>query len=199
MNHVIIATTLVLASSSGLAMAQDNKFKLGVEGGFAIADLGADKLAQTFANSTGRTVTYTEEQGSPYFRVYGAYALTDQFDLEVGYFNAASLDADFKFSGTTATASVGVKTSGWDVGGRFSVNDNFYLNAGIHMSEMTGTASVAISGTTISESANQDGTGAYFGGGYKFDNNLSVGFTHLSSLAGDSDSDANLIYVGYQF
>lgn len=193
-----ILISAILMSSVASAQA-DDKFKMGVEGGFALADLGAEDVAQALANSTGRTVTYTEEQGTPYFRIYGAYELSDQFDIEVGYFNAASLDSTYSFSGSTVTAGVGVKVSGWDVGGRFNVNENVFLKAGMHNSEMEGTVSVTISGTTYSASASQDGTGAYFGGGYNFNENLSVGFTHLSSLAGDSDSDANLIYVGYQF
>lgn len=196
LRNIVIATAILGSVASAQA---SEKFKMGLEGGFAMADLGAEDVAQALANSTGRTVTYTEEQGTPYFRIYGAYELNDQFDLEVGYFNAASLDSTYSFSGSTVTAGVGVKVSGWDVGGRFNVNDNLYLKAGMHMSEMEGTVSATISGTTYSASAAQDGSGAYFGGGYNFDDNWSVGFTHLSSLAGDSDADANLLYVGFKF
>jgi hypothetical protein len=196
MRKILLTAILV---TSAVTVQADDKFKLGVEGGFAIADLGAEDVAQALANSTGRTVTYTEEQGTPYFRIYGAYELNDQFDLEVGYFKAASLDSDYTLAGVSGSVGVGVEVSGWDLGGRFNVNDNVFLKAGMHSSEMEGTVSVTISGTTYSASASQDGTGAYFGGGYNFNDNLSVGFTHLSSLAGDSDADANLLYVGYQF
>ena len=194
LKNIALATVVALASSQSFAA---DKFKMGVEGGLFITNLGAEDLAQSFANATGRTVTYMEEQTTPYFRIYGAYELTDKLNLEVGYFNTASLDSDYIFSGTTATASADAKISGWDFGARLHAMEDVYLNAGIHMSEVTATASVTISGTTSSVSATQDGTGAYFGGGYSFHDNLSVGFTRMSSLGGGSDLGANFIYVGW--
>ena len=191
-----IAVALCLCAGS--AFAEGVNF--GVEGGFVQADLGAEDLAQSLANSTGRTIRYTEEQATSFVRLYAAFEVSEKVDLEVGYFNSSSLDASFSALGTTATIDVGVEVSGFDYGVKYKPTDNFYLKVGLHRSEIEATVSGAISGYTVaSATINQTGTGTYFGAGFMPTDKLSLGFTHLSNLGGDSDLSANLFYAGYQF
>lgn len=195
-NRVASLLIAVLGASSALA---EGEFYMGVEGGFAFADLGAESAASLLASETGRTVTYTEDQGAGYFRIFGEYELTDAISVEAGYFNSSSLDATFSFSGTSTTLGAGVKASGFDLGAKFYPSEKFYLKAGMHQSELEGTLSVTISGTTYSTKLTERGAGTYFGAGYNFNENLAAGYTYLSDVGGDSDSSAGLLYLAYRF
>ncbi|MGR0278423.1 hypothetical protein ACUM5Y_05150 [Marinomonas dokdonensis] len=191
-----IAVALCLCAGSTFAEGVN----FGVEGGVLTSDLGAEDLAQTLADSTGRTIKYTEEKATSFIRLYAAFEVSEKVDLEVGYFNASSLDASFTALGTTATIDVGVEAAGFDYGLRYKPSDKFYLKVGLHRSEIEATVVGAISGYTVtSATINQTGTGTYFGAGFMPTEQLSLGFTYLSNLAGESDTGATLFYAGYQF
>jgi len=185
-----------LITSVSVSQAADITF--GIEGGAAFADLGAQDAASALATATGRTVSYSEENAMPYVRGFALIPLDKKTSFEVGAFITDSLDATFAFSGTTVTAAIGVDAKGIDFGARHQM-DNFYIKGGAHYSELTGTVSVTISGTTYSASANETGMGYYVGAGYDVDDNTSLGFTHIQNIAGESDADANMVYVSYKF
>ena len=185
-----------LFASFSVAQAADVTF--GIEGGAAYADLGTQEVAQALANATGRTVTWTEDSGAAYIRGFALMPLDKQTSIEVGAFLSDSIDANFAFSGTSVTANVGVDAKGIDFGVRHQI-DNLYVKGGAHYSELTGSVTVTISGTSYSASASETGMGYYLGAGYDFTDNASIGFTHLANIGGESDSDANLVYVSYKF
>lgn len=188
---------IALLASTSASFAQEVRF--GVEGGIASADLGADGLASSLATLTGRTVTYTEDSATSAIRLFAEFGLSENLGLEVGYFKTGSLDATFAFSGTTVTATVGAEAAGVDFGVKFYPSEAMFLRAGLHSSEITGTVSTTISGTTYSASASQDGTGAYIGGGVFVTENVSLGITHYTNLGGDSEADATFAFIGYRF
>ena len=199
MKKVLIALTIASISAPVLAAKGDSGF--GVEGGLAIVDLddAATALGQSLANATGRTVTYTYEESSVAFRMYGFYSITDEIDAEIGYFQAGSIDAKYAFSGTSVTTTVGLETDGFDYGVRFKPNDSFFLKVGMHSFDLTTTTTVTISGTAYSGSVTADDTGAYFGGGFNFDEHWNVGYTVYTDVGGDNGGDVGFLYAGYRF
>jgi len=196
-----IVIALALASVSVPALAAEGDSGFGVEGGLGIADTKdyAAALGQSLANATGRTTTYTYDESALAFRMYGFYSITDQIDAEIGYFRTGSIDIKYSFSGTSATASTGFEADGFDYGVRFKPSDDWFLRVGMHTFDLTQTVSVTISGTTYSASATADDTGAYFGGGYNFDEHWNVGYTLYSDVGGDAGGDVGFLYAGYRF
>ena len=51
--------------------AQDGDVTVGLDIGYGFLDIGADETAQTIANLSGSTVTYSSDVGSWMGRVYG--------------------------------------------------------------------------------------------------------------------------------
>ena len=199
MKKLLAMAVISVMTTPVLAAQGDSGF--GIEGGLGIADTKdyARALGQSLANSTGRTVTYTYEESTPAFRIYGFYSITDQIDAEIGYFRTGSMDIKYSFSGTTTTTSTGFEADGFDYGVRFKPNDNWFLRVGMHNFDLTQTVTVTISGTAYSGSATADDTGAYFGGGYNFDEHWNVGYTLYSDVGGDSGGDVGFLYAGYRF
>ncbi len=192
-----ITTAVSVFALSSAAMAQDIRF--GIEGGIASADLAAGDTAQTLANLTGRTVTYTEDSATTAARVFVEIGLSEGISAEIGYFATGSLDATYSFSGTTVTASEGAKASGLDFGVKFNPSNDVFFRVGVHMSDLTQTASATISGTTYTATLSQDGTGGYVGGGFFINENTSIGLTYYSDLGGAANADATFLFVGYHF
>ena len=190
---------MACASVPALAAQGDSGF--GLEGGGALVDLddAATELGQALANATGRTTTYTYEESTAAFRIYGFYSLTDQIDAEIGYFYTGSIDADYSFSGTSDKFSIGLEADGFDYGVRFKPDDTFFLKVGMHSFDLTTTASATIAGTRVTESVTADDTGAYFGGGFNLDDHWSFGFTSYQDVGGDDGGDIGFWYAGYRF
>ena len=193
----LLVTINSLLLASGMATAQDLRF--GIEGGWAAADLGAKNTATSLATVTSRTVTYTEEAASLAGRIFVEVPVQENISAEIGYFATSSLDATYKFSGTTVTAKEGATANGIDFGAKLNVNDTMFFRAGLHRSNLNQSVTVSISGTSYSASLSQSGTGSYFGGGFNLDDNLSFGVTQYLDLGGLSGADATFLFVGYRF
>ena len=84
---ISLMTSAFLVLAAGVSTAQEIKF--GIEGGIAAAELGAKNSAQSLANLTSRTVTYTEEQASFAGRVFVEMGITDNVSAEVGFLQPA--------------------------------------------------------------------------------------------------------------
>ena len=195
---ITLMTSAFLVLAAGVSTAQEIKF--GIEGGIAAAELGAKNSAQSLANLTGRTVTYTEERASFAGRVFVEMGITDNVSAEVGFFATSPLEATYSFSGTTVTAIEDASANGVDIGAKFKVSDTLFFRAGLHRSNVNQNAKVTISGTTyVSAVANQSGTGTYVGAGLNIFENTSVGVTQYMDLGGYSGADATFLFVGYKF
>lgn len=169
--------------------------RLGVEGGLLWADMRAEETAQTLANLSGSTVTYTYDKATWAGRVFADYELSTETALEVGFFFTGSLDATYTISGASATE--GYDATGVDVAAVFK-SDDVYFKAGMHRSELNGVASLNIGGTTYNVSETISGNGFLFGGGIEVDGTR-IGYTYYSDVGGDSDSDMSVITYGVFF
>jgi hypothetical protein len=192
-----ITAALLLSIASTAATALDTFG--GVEGGYAFVDINADTTAQTLANLSGRTTTYTYDKAALSGRIFGGMKISPTLSAEIGYFTSLSLDANY--SNSLGTASESYKTRGFDITAIYRPEPiGLFVKAGMHHSEVTGNANVTIGGYSASASASQSGAGFLVGAGYTFplSNELEwyVSATHYNKLGGMSGTDANLISVG---
>ena len=73
-----------------------------------------------------------------------------------------------------------------------------FVKAGIHSSEVAGTGSITIGGTTYAANASYSGTGILIGAGFQFDNSR-VGLTYYGDIGGNSKANSTVAYLGYRF
>ncbi len=198
---VLGVTTSLLAFS---ASAQQFSPALGVEGGWASIDQAsrARSNAQLIANATSRTTTYTYDKGTYAGRFFLAFPVAKDFEIEAGYFMTGSLDTRYTNSAGSATESY--EASGFDLAVviKPAALNGFYLKAGMHRSEVEGSARVTIGGTTVSITESESGSGWVFGGGYEWqvgsakDLFARVSYTFYNKLGGMSDGDAGVFALG---
>ena len=155
----------------------------------------AEETAQTLANLSGSTVTYTYDEATWMARFFGDYSVSESLSAEVGFLITGSLDATYTISGASATESYDAR--GIDVAAVFK-QDDFYLKAGMHSTELNGAATLSIGGTEYTVSDSISGSGFLVGAGIKFEGNR-VGYTYYSDLGGDSNSDIGFLYYGVNF
>ena len=169
--------------------------KMGIEGGLGYADMRAEETAQTLANLSGSTVTYTYDEATWMGRIFADYAFSPEISAEVGYFFTGSLDATYTISGASATES-------YDAMGIDAAvvvhQEAVYFKAGMHSSELNGAASLTIDSTTYNVSETISGTGYLVGAGLEVDDTR-YGLTYYADLGGDGDSGMVFIYGGITF
>lgn len=186
---------------AGLFMAGAvNAQYLVVEGGGAFSDIGAKKTAQTLANLSGQTVTYSYNRGFVTGRVAYGHEIDERFAVEVGYFGASGLKATYTITGASATESY--SSSGLDFSGIFKTDSGVFVKGGFHSSKLNGAASITIGGTTYSVSGRVgSGTGALFGIGYEAEldksSSVRIGWTRYSSVGGVTAADSDFVYGAY--
>ena len=169
--------------------------KMGIEGGLGYADMRAEETAQTLANLSGSTVTYTYDEATWMGRIFADYAFTPDVSAELGYFFTGNLDATYTISGASATESY----NAMGIDAAIVVHqDALYFKAGMHSSEMDGEASLTIGGTTYNISDTISGSGFLVGGGLEVEDTR-YGLTYYSDMGGDADSDVLFLYVGATF
>ena len=180
---------------------------VGVDLGFAQADMKAEQTASRLATLSGSTVTYIYDEAVGYLRGYIGLPINEMFGLEGGYFNTGSLDATYTITGASATESY--DADGFDLTAIIRGNDfkkgGIYGRAGLHFSELSGAASITIGGTTYNiASQSASGTGTVFGGGYELEKSadgtaIRVGIDFYSTIGGLDDADFTLFYAGFMF
>ncbi len=174
----------------------------GVDGGYGIVDIKAKQTAQTLANLSGSTVTYTYDYGALTGRLYFGFGLAENIAIEVGYFASANATAKYTISGASATENY--SSSGLDAGFVYKPSEEgVFFKAGFHSSKVDGDASVTINGTTYNIASNsKSGTGMMAGIGYEEKMSGSsglkgrLGWTYYNKVGGVSDANVNLIYLG---
>jgi len=192
MKHItkLIFLILILFNTSA-----NSEVKFGIEGGLGFADMRAEETAQTLANLSGSTVSYTYDEATWMGRFFADYALREELSVEVGYFLTGSLDATYTITGSSAKENY--DASGIDAALVFK-QDSAYFKAGMHSSELNGSASLTIGGTTYNVSETISGSGFLVGGGIELDETR-YGLTYYSDLGGDADSDVIFLYAGLKF
>ena len=180
---------------------------VGVDLGFAQADMKAEQTAARLATLSGSTVTYVYDEAVGYLRGYVGFPINENFGLESGYFNTGSLDATYTIGGASATESY--DADGFDLTAVVWADDynkgGIYGRGGLHFSELSGAASITIGGTTYNiASQSASGTGTVFGGGYELEKSadgtaIRVGIDFYSSIGGLDDADFTLFYAGFMF
>ncbi len=176
-----------------------NDAHFGVDLGWGFVDLKAADTAQTIANLSGSTVTYTYDEAALVGRAYFDAEIADNILAEIGYFLSGDMSATYTIG--SASASETYNTSGIDAAVVYKPNDEgAFFKAGMHSSELDGALDVTIDGTKYNiaqESAN--GIGYLVGAGFDFDENYRVGYTFYTSIGGIADADIGLLYIGYRF
>lgn len=178
-----------------LSTSANSEVKFGIEGGFGFADMRAQQTAQTLANLSGSAVTYTYDEATWMGRVFADFPLADQVNAEIGYFFSGSLDATYTITGSSATESY--DAMGVDAAIVFK-QDTVYFKAGMHQSELNGSASLNIGGTVYNVSSTISGSGFLVGGGFEV-NDTRYGLTYYSDVGGDANSDVTFLYAGVKF
>jgi len=175
---------------------------MGIEGGYAYIDTAAKDTAQSLANSTGRTVSYTQDRGAMLGRVFGGYDFDKIFGFEIGAFASGNAANNYAFSGTTVTAKEEYKVTGFDGALRIKFQDTgLFAKIGAHSSTVSAGASVSINGATYAAAnSSKSGTGYLAGLGYEtpLSNDLFYRVTayYYNALGGLSDANASLVTVG---
>ena len=78
---------------------------VGVDLGFAQADMKAEQTASRLATLSGSTVTYVYDKAAGYLRGYVGFPVNENIGIEGGYFNTGSLDETYTISRASATES----------------------------------------------------------------------------------------------
>lgn len=183
--------------SSGSIMAEQGRLGLAAEFGWGYANQEdvAEELGQELANSTGRTVTFEGQNGAGMYRLFAYYGLTDQVDLEMGYFSLSDIPLSFTFAGLPNPIETGVSSSGFTAGMTLNFSDRLYGRAGMLNSEVSVGVSTSVNGITLSSSESMSGNGYYLGGGYQINDSWSVAYTTYRSLGGSSGDSVGFFSV----
>ena len=178
--------------------AKDKSFYFGAEVGLASADIGADDTAQTLANLSGSTVTYSYDEFTWAGRVFSGHPISQNIALELGFFKTGDLDAKYTISGASATEAYSM--FGLDGSIVFKPKDSpLFFRAGVHQSKVDGSASITIGGTTYAAEASQSGSGWLLGGGYKFGRDNFVFLSYYANVGGIDSADVTLCTLGTKF
>ncbi len=169
--------------------------RMGAEGGLIFADMRAEETAQALANLSGSTVSYTYEEATWSGRIFADIEMSPQLHAEIGYFLTGSLDATYSITGSSASESY--DAMGIDIAAVI-YQDSVFFKAGMHSSELNGSASLTIGGTTYNVSDSISGTGYLVGAGVQMDDTR-VGLTYYADMGGDADSDMTMLYYGLLF
>ena len=195
MKKIYFIISLFFAVIFNTSNSYSDNLRFGAEGGLTWADMRAEETAQTLANLSGSTVTYTYDEATWMGRLFADYELSTEMSVEVGFFFTGSLDAKYTISGSSATESY--TGQGIDVAAVFN-QDELFFKVGMHSSELEGNASLTIGGTKYAVSDTISGSGYLVGGGFEADENR-VGLTYYSDVGGDADSDMLFLYYGVMF
>ena len=190
-----LATILaMLALSTNHLKAAAGEFGFGVDGGATYADMKAEETAQQIADLSGSTVTYTYDEATWAGRLFADYGITDDVNVELGWWVTGSLDATYTISGASATESYTM--SAFDVS--LKVGSPVFVKGGIHRSTLNGAATITIDGTEYDIEDSISGTGWLIGGGLEIGDSR-VGGSYIANVGGDSDSSTFFAYYGWTF
>ena len=204
----LVFLTAFSTLSIGHAGAKDNLGYVGLEMGYAYADIRADQTASVFVNTFGGTVVYEYDEADLAGRISGGYRVTDMLDLEVGYFFTADFDAIYNGvagNGVVYNATETYSATGLDFSGLFRPTEgDFFIRLGVHNSEVEGVGNFTVPGVgSVNVSATESGTGLLLGMGYDWttdgDSFARVSYSYYDKLGGVDNSEMGLLSISYNF
>lgn len=171
----------------------------GIEGGFASVKTDAQATAQTIANLSGSTVTYTYDKGVYVGRAFISQDINDKIAIEVGGFVSSATTNTYVLSG--ASAREDYSATGLDASAVFKLADTgLFTKAGFHYSQASGSSSVSIGGATYAAKGDSSGAGLLLGIGYQAklseDTYWRTTYSYYDRIAGLSGVNINLLTIG---
>ena len=197
----IIALVISLISIPNISLAQTKagETKFGIDAGYAFADVGAQSTAQSIANLTGSTTTYTYDKATWMVRPFVSYGFTKDVSGEFGFFYTGDLDANYR-TASGLTASESYKAFGLDAAAVYNWPGGFFAKGGLHYGQVDGNANVRLSnGTTAVASGYSYGVNGLVGIGYESAGGFRVGYTYYNDIGNLKDADFGMLYVGTKF
>ncbi len=208
MKKVLLSVVLLASATS---FAQSNSFKpgfyAGIDAGYTKVSDQTNTTATTLVSGVGGSAAVTQNTGIGVGRIFGGYKVTENFDVELGYFQTGDITqniAGVARNSVAYTGSVKIETSGYDysVLARPNIStgwNNAFLKIGGQHSEYKST--ITLTGTSTASISNKvNGNGYLFGAGYDFNvaKNIDVRAqaTRFLKIAGESDSKATIYSVG---
>lgn len=197
---LLAAALLSIAATGTMAQSVDMpRNYVGIEGGYAWVDIKAAETAQTLANISGRTTSYSYDKATPFGRLFGGFNVHQYVDIEVGLFTTGNLTANY--TNSLGSANESYSATGVDLSVVLRPSPTgFYAKLGAHSSRVDGNASVRISTASASASASKTGMGLF--GALGYDHKLtdtivgSVGFSYYDKLGGMDGVNATVVTFG---
>ena len=211
MKKVLLSVALLASATS---FAQSNSFKpgfyAGIEAGVAKVKDQANSTAAALVADVGGTATVTQDTSVNVGRIFGGYKVTENFDVEVGYFRSSNFETTFSgvsggnnsvaYSGSSSTK---ISSYDYSVIARPSIStgwNNAFLAVGGHHSEGKNTTNAITALNSASNTTKFNGNGYLYAAGYDANvaKNIDVRFkiTRLEKIGGESDNKATLYSVG---
>ena len=208
MKKVLLSVVLLASATS---FAQSNSFKpgfyAGIDAGYTKVSDQTNTTATTLVSGVGGSAAVTQNTGIGVGRIFGGYKVTENFDVELGYFQTGDITqniAGVARNSVAYTGSVKIETSGYDysVLARPNIStgwNNAFLKIGGQHSEYKST--ITLTGTSTASISNKvNGNGYLFRAGYDLNvaKNIDVRAqaTRFLKIAGESDSKATIYSVG---
>jgi hypothetical protein len=197
----IIALVISLISIPNISLAQTKagETKFGIDAGYAFADVGAQNTAQSIANLTGSTTTYTYDKATWMIRPFVSYGFTKDVSGEFGLFYTGDLDANYR-TASGITASESYKAYGLDAAAVYTWPGGFFAKGGLHYSQVDGNRNVRLSdGRSASVSGYAYGVNGLVGIGYESAGGFRVGYTYYNDIGNLKEADFGMLYIGTKF
>lgn len=212
MKKILFSVALMASVTS---FAQSNSFKptfyAGIEAGISkVKDLSSG-TASDLVDRWGGTASASQDTTVNTGRIFAGYKVTENFDLEVGYFKTANLGETFSGVSGSLHGSVAYlgssesKFSGYDysVLVRPSLStgwNNAFLAVGGHRSEIKQTTTAITALSRASQSGKVSGNGYLYAVGYDLNVakniDLRLKATRLERIADVSEAKGTLYSVG---
>ena len=192
--------------SSNAQTTSQNDVYFAVSGGLAFADVSdyAAAVAQLGATALGQTVFYSYDCATWAGKGAFGYELTDNINLEAGYFMTGDIDITYTIASGVGVAEA-FSGSGFDYSVKFDFDkDGFYARLGGHTSDLDNSASVTLNNTTFATTTvTTSGSGGLFALGYEWketDGSSSFfGYDLYQDVGGSSGADFGYLYYGIRF
>ena len=206
-----LAVVAAFVTSIGAVQAQSNqqeKFYGGLEVGRSNVSDQTGEVTSALVSQLGGSAIATQGSSINDYRIFGGYKLNENVNFELGYLQTSSLDLNFSgvARGSVAYAgSAGVKFAGFDYSVLLRPDvstgvNGLFIRLGGHSLKSTTDVSLTVSGSSITATTNQSGTGTLFGIGYDINITKNADFrvsaNRLNNIAGQSDSSATVYSVG---
>jgi hypothetical protein len=196
---IALVISLISIPSISLAQTKAGETKFGIDAGYAFADIGAQNTAQSIANATGSTTTYTYDKATWMVRPFVSYGFTKDVSGEFGFFYTGDLDANYR-TASGLTASESYKAYGFDAAAVYTWPGGFFAKGGLHYSQIDAAGQIRLSnGSGVNVSGYSYGVNGLVGLGYESAGGFRVGYTYYNDIGNLKEADFGMLYIGTKF